>query len=224
MYFTKTRELNKYEKMMKRTPDIGSKRSEEDMPSCTKCLNKDLPIIRCRNCRCRNIAARAWNTGRTTKEWLERGLTQITYVPFAERLKSVLASFSGNRRYFHNWHELAFKSAVNHYSLRDDQVGKLAGVYVLSIQPELMQKVYVLSDRIIPFNAKLTFKEKKTLEFANQLLDPKAKLQLGWVSNDLMFSEAEFICLCNAILIRDYGMAVIRERLEPSRQYIRIPC
>ena|GEM_PF-3764633 len=39
MYFTKTRELNKYEKMMKRTPDIGSKRSEEDMPTCNKCLN-----------------------------------------------------------------------------------------------------------------------------------------------------------------------------------------
>ena len=39
MYFTKTRELNKYENMMKRTPDIGSKRSEEDMPTCNKCLN-----------------------------------------------------------------------------------------------------------------------------------------------------------------------------------------
>lgn len=224
MYFTKTKELRKYEKMMKRTPDIGSKRAEEDMPACTKCFHKEDPIIKCRNCRCCNIAERAWKTRRTTEEWLKGGLSQITYVPFAERLQSVLESFNGNRRYFHEWHELAFKSAVYRYSFRNEQQNKLACVYALSIQPDLMRKVYVLSDRVIPFNSKLTFKEKAMVNFANQLINPNAKLHLGWVSNDLMFTDAEFICLCNSILIRDYGMAVIRERLDPNRQYIRIPC
>lgn len=224
MYFTKSYHLKKYEKMMKETPDIGSKRVEEDMPACSRCPYKDLPIIKCRNRRCCHITERAKNTGRTTYEWLKGGLSQITYVPFAERLRSVLETFNGNRRYYHEWHELGFKSAVNRYFINNSQNSKLACVYALSIQPELMRKVYVLSDRVIPFNAKLNFKEKAILNFANQLMDPKAKLQLSWVSNDLMFTDAEFICLCNAILIRDYGISVIREKLEPERQYIRIPC
>ena len=224
MYFTKTKELRKYEKMMKETPDIGRKRFEEETPACSHCVYKDYPMINCRNRRCCHIAERAMNTKRTTEEWLVQGLSQITYGPFAARLKSVLESFSGNRRYYHEWHELAFKSAAYRYGLNNSMHGKLACIYALSIQPELMKKVYVLSDRVIPFNAKLNFKEKKTLEFANQLLDPTTKLQLGWVSNGLMFSDAEFICLCNAILIRDYGISVIREKISPDRQYIRIPC
>ncbi len=42
MYFTKSKNLNRFERMMKRTPDIGSKRIEEDMPARTHCMNRDL--------------------------------------------------------------------------------------------------------------------------------------------------------------------------------------
>lgn len=217
LYFADEK-LRGYERDMKVIPNSGRREVWETKENCSECVKHDFSFRACVECKCPYIARKMEEYSVTTKHLMETLMTRITYIPFNIRVKEVLSHFYGNKLYINSTHLVLFRNALTRSEVKKNDYARIAAMYVLTMVPDAWSKMIWTFKGFICQRSSRNNKEKAIMRFANQLFDGKTKPDLSAVSDKSLFSDDEFICLCNALMISRYGTSVIKLKMVDRQE------
>ena len=207
MYFTGAK-LRPFESEMKKVPFFDKKEVWDEIDYCKECKNFHKSLDKCMRAHCPNLQKKFMTDRVNTHKLFKTFLTGIGYTPFKNRLQSAMKGFSGNRLFMDLGHcerfsrEIAFTERYAY--------NKMACLYVLTMYPYIWENVVESSGRYYSIE---DFPDRKTqvfIEFANELGSYKKIVDLKGMANCRKISNTEFVYLCNAMLIRRFGLSVIK--------------
>lgn len=143
------------------------------------------------------------------RDLVETFLLDHPYIPFAHRVIDMLAKYKGNKLFYNNAHKAAFEAAMS--EINDDDYDHIACVYVLTIRPDIWEHCVHTSQGYLCMSAEIEQKDRVLVSFANEIYRSTTKLSLKEISFRRNVSDKEFYYVCNAILIRRFGLAVIKK-------------
>ena len=223
LYFADEK-LRGYERDMKEIPNFGKREVCETKDHCYDCVKHDYSFRACVECKCPYIARKMEEYSVTTRHLIETLMTRITYIPFNNRVIEVLSLFYGNKLYINSTHLVLFRNALTKSGVKKNDYGRIAAMYVLTMVPDAWSEMFWTFKGFICRRSSRNIKEKAIMKFANQLYKGKKKPDLSAVSDKSLFSDDEFICLCNALMISRYGTSVIKLKMvdRPETKKYRI--
>lgn len=208
MYFTDSNEMHKFEREMRGVPFFGKRMPWDDIESCRECRNYNSQIRDCMDEHCPYLKRKLRSNSVVTKDMFETFLLSISYEPFNTRLKATLEHMKGNKLFLNKPHRVAFLDAVSNSDV--DDYNYLAGIYILTMYPQLW-KNFKQNNYCIRLNANLIDERLRTIiRFNKQILAGEKYLTLRYISDEDFVSDREFIYLCNAILVRRFGVVVLK--------------
>ena len=95
--------------------------------------------------------------------------------------------------------------------INDDDYDHIACVYVLTIRPDIWEHCVHTSQGYLCMSAEIEQKDRALVSFANDIYRSTTRLSLKEISFRRNISDKEFYYICNAILIRRFGLAVIKK-------------
>lgn len=208
MYFTDTENLRRYEREMKKVPNFDRKEIWEHCDSCKDCKYYQSKLEDCVTAHCPYIKRKIRSNFLVTRDMVETFLSDNAYIPFSNRVADMLIKYKGNKLYFNNEHKVAFEQAIT--EIPEDDYNHLACMYVLTLRPCIREHTVHTSNGYICMSSDIKSKDKVLINFANDLYLGTKKLSLKEISYHRNVSDSEFIYICNAILIRRFGIAVIK--------------
>ena len=223
LYFADEK-LHGYERDMKVVPNFGKREVWERKDHCSDCVKHDFSFRACVECKCPYLSRKMEEYSVTTKHLMETLMTRITYIPFNNRVKEALSHFYGNKLYINSTHLVLFRNALTRSEVKKNDYGRIAAMYVLTMVPDAWSEMVWTIKGFICQRSSRNNKEKAIMKFANQLFAGKGKPDLCAVSKKELFSDDEFICLCNALMISRYGTSVIKLKMvdRPETKKYRI--
>lgn len=223
LYFADEK-LRGYERDMKVIPNFGKREAWEEKGHCSDCVKHDFSFRACVECKCPYLSRKMEEYSVTTKHLMETLMVRITYIPFKNRVNEVLSHFYGNKLYINSAHLVLFRNALTRSKVRKNDYGRIAAMYVLTMVPDAWSEMVWTIKGFICQRSSRNIKEKAIMKFANQLFAGKGKPDLFAVSKKELFSDDEFICLCNALMISRYGTSVIKLKMvdRPETKNYRI--
>ena len=144
-----------------------------------------------------------------TRDLVETFLLDHPYIPFAHRVIDMLAKYKGNKLFYNKAHKAAFEAAMS--EINDDDYDHIACVYVLTIRPDIWEHCVHTSQGYLCMSAEIEQKDRVLVSFANDIYCSITRLSLKEISFRRNISDKEFYYICNAILIRRFGLAVIKK-------------
>ena len=212
--------LRGYEYNMKVIPNFGKRGVWEGKEFCNDCKKYDHSFKACVDSNCPYIVRKMEAYSVTTKHLMQTLLSRITYVPFNNRLYEVLNHFYGNKLYLSTTHLVLFRNALIKSKIKKEDYGRIAAMYVLTMVPDTWAEMVLGIKGFICQRSTHDRKEKMIMKYANQLFAGNGRPDLSAISNESLFSDAEFICLCNALMISRYGTSVIKLRMTDRQESV----
>ena len=210
MYFTDDKKLQRFEREMKIVPNFERKELWEFAESCSDCKNYGCKLESCMEAHCPYIKRKIRSNSIITRDLVETFLVDNPYIPFAHRVINMLAKYKGNKLFYNKAHKAAFEAAMN--EINDDDYDHIACVYVLTIRPDIWEHCVHSSQGYLCMSAEIEQKDRVLVSFANEIYRSTTRLSLKEISFRRNISDKEFYYVCNAILIRRFGLAVIKKR------------
>ncbi len=208
MYFTSDPSLQRLEKEMQGVPNFGRREVWEKCESCESCVNFEKSFSTCRKAKCPDISKKIAKSQVTTAELIKTVLHRYLYYPFNERIKAILLNFKGDLRFKDEAHKKCFNEAVKAVSKSDKEL--LAAIYLLTIRPQIFESIVHTPKGFISLISDLSYRDRVLISLANAIRTGVKPLPLRGVSDNSYVSDREFICVCNALLIKSLGLAVVR--------------
>lgn len=209
MYFTDNKKLQRFEHDMKIVPNFERKEVWEYADSCKECRNCNSKLDCCMEAHCPYIKRKIRSNAILTRDLVEAFLLDHPYIPFAHRVINMLAKYKGNKLFYNKAHKAAFEAAMN--EINDDDYDHIACVYVLTIRPDIWEHCVHTSQGYLCMSAEIEQKDRVLVSFANEIYRSTTRLSLKEISFRRNISDKEFYYVCNAILIRRFGLAVIKK-------------
>lgn len=207
MYFTGA-ELRPFEREMRQVPYFDKTEIWDDVHRCEDCRNYNLEIKKCMKVHCPYLKRKFLTDSVTTHKLFKTFLRQIEYQPFKRRFVEVMSEFSGNRQFVDRGHCERFSEAIKVISSYD--YNSLAALYVLTMSPSLWYDVTLSVNRYVAISPFTNKKEDVLIEFANALYSRDKFVDLRGITNCRRISNSEFIYLCNAMLIKRFGLSALK--------------
>ena len=208
MYFTDDPTSRRWEREMQGVPNFGRREVWEKCESCESCINFDKGFNTCWKAKCPDISKKITQSQVTTAELIKTVLHRYLYYPFNERIKTILLNFKGDLRFKDESHKKSFNEAVKAVSKSDKEL--IAAIYILTIRPHIYESIVSTSKGFISLISDICYKDRVMISLANAIRTGVKPLPLQGVSDNSFVSEREFICICNALLIKTLGLAVVR--------------
>ena len=208
MYFTDNKKLQRFEHDMKIVPNFERKEIWEYGDSCRECKNYKSKLTECMAVHCPYLKRKIRSNAVLTRDMVETFLTDNAYIPFSHRVIDMLAKYKGNKLFISKWHKSAFERAAA--KVQEDDYNHLACLYVLTLRPQISEYIQHTSNGYVCMSSNLIPKDMVLIKFANDLYLGTKKLSLKEISYRKNVSDKEFFYICNAILIRRFGTAVIK--------------
>ncbi|MEE0874949.1 MAG: hypothetical protein UIH27_15985 [Ruminococcus sp.] len=209
MYFTENKELQRFEREMKIVPNFERKEVWEYADSCNECKNYKCKLEGCMEAHCPYLMRKIRSNSIITRDLVETFLLDHPYIPFAHRVIDMLAKYKGNKLFYNKAHKAAFEAAMN--EINDDDYDHIACVYALTIRPDIWEHCVHTSQGYLCMSAEIEQKDRVLISFANDIYRSTTRLSLKEISFRRNISDKEFYYICNAILIRRFGLAVIKK-------------
>ena len=209
MYFTENKELQRFEREMKIVPNFERKEVWEFADSCNECKNYECKLESCMEAHCPYLKRKICSNSIITRDLVETFLLDHPYIPFAHRVIDMLAKYKGNKLFYNKAHKSAFEAAMS--EINDDDYDHIACVYVLTIRPDIWEHCVHTSQGYLCMSAEIEQKDRVLVSFANDIYRSTTRLSLKEISFRRNISDKEFYYICNAILIRRFGLAVIKK-------------
>lgn len=209
MYFTENKELQRFERDMKVVPNFERKEVWEFANSCSECRNCDCKLDSCVEAHCPYIKRKIQSNAIITRDLVETFLLDNRYIPFAHRVINILAKYKGNKLFCSKAHKAAFEAAMQ--DINEDDFNHIACVYTLTIRPNIWDHAVHTSQGYFFMTSDLEPKDRVLIDFANDLYLGTKRLSLKEISFRRNICDKEFFYICNAILIRRFGTAVIKK-------------
>ena len=212
MYFTDNKKLQRFEHDMKLVPNFERKEIWEYGDSCRECKNYDSKIVSCMQAHCPYLKRKIRSNAVSTRDLVETFLADNAYIPFSHRVIDMLAKYRGNKLFISKWHKAAFEKATA--EVPSDDYNRLACLYVLTIRPQISEYIVHTSNGYVCLSSNLIPKDMVLINFANDLYLGRKQISLKEISYRKYVSDKEFFYICNAILIRRFGTAVIKKEVN----------
>lgn len=208
MYFTDSDDLHRFEKDMRSIPFFGVRKAWDYIDDCTECRKYNFPIRDCVNEHCPYLKRKIRSNAVTAKDLFETFLLSIPYGAFKKRVRYVLSHMTDNKFFVDRNHKAVFLNKIADSDIDDNNY--IAGIYILTMYPLFFDfKVFnnLYEDKITKIDNK---KLKALARFATEIFSGDKFLDLKDISDRKLVVDDEFICLCNAILIRKFGVSVLK--------------
>ncbi|MCQ4022869.1 hypothetical protein [Ruminococcus sp. zg-924] len=208
MYFTDTENLRRYEREMKKVPNFDRKEIWEHCDSCIDCKNYEFKLEDCVTAYCPYIKRKIRSNFVVTMDMVRTFLSDNAYIPFSNRVAYMLIKYKGNKLFLNKEHKVAFEQTIT--GIPEDDYNHVACMYVLALRPHIREHTVHTSKGYVCMSSDIKPKDKVLINFANDLYLGTKKLYLKEISYHRNVSDSEFIYICNAILIRRFGIVVIK--------------
>lgn len=208
MYFTDDPTSRRWEREMQGVPNFGRREVWEKCESCESCINFDKGFNTCWKAKCPDISKKVILSRVSTDELIRTVLHNYQYVPFKNRINEILLNFKGNLKFRDEEHRKCFEKAITDVPKNNKEL--LAAIYVLTIRPHIFNGIIHTPSGFISLIPDLHHKDRVLICLANAINAGKKPVPLQGVSETANLSDREFICVCNALLIKTLGLAVIR--------------
>lgn len=208
MYFTDSDNLHRFEKDMISIPFFGVRKAWDYIDDCTEWRKYHSPIRDCMDEHCPYLKSKIRSDIVTTKDLFEAILLSIPYGAFKKRVRYVLSHMTDNKFFVDRKHKSVFLNKIADSDIDDNNY--IAGIYILTMYPLFFDfKVFdnLDEDKITKIDNK---KLKVLARFATEIFSGDKFLDLKDISDRKLVVDDEFICLCNAILIRRFGVSVLK--------------
>ena len=209
MYFTDNKKLQRFERDMKIIPNFERKEVWEYADSCKECRNCDSKLDSCMEGHCPYIKRKIRSNAILTRDLVEAFLLDHPYIPFAHRVIDMLAKYKGNKLFFNKAHKAAFEAAIE--EIPEDDYNHLACVYALTIRPHIWEHAVHTSQGYFCMTSGLEPRDRVLISFANNIYLGTKRVSLKEISFRRNICDKEFYYICNALLIRRFGTAVIKK-------------
>ena len=209
MYFTDSKRLQRFERDMRLIPNFERKEVWEYSDSCSGCRNCNSKLDSCVEAHCPYIKRKIQSQSVYTRDLVEAFLLDHPYIPFAHRVIDMLAKYKGNKLFFNKAHRAAFEAAIR--EIPEDDFNHLACIYVLTIRPLIWEHSVHSSQGYFCMASDLEPRDRVLIAFANDLYLGTGRISLKEISFRRNICDKEFYYICNALLIRRFGTAVIKK-------------
>lgn len=207
MYFTGA-ELRPFEREMRKVPYFDKGEVWDDAERCEDCRFYNLDIRKCMKAHCPYLKRKFMTDAVTTQKLFKTFLKRIGYQPFIRRLNEVMGAVNGNRMFIDRGHFERFSEEIR--GVPSYEYNSLAALYVLTLNPAIWYDVGVSMNRYVPLSMFPEKKESVLIDFANALNSKERFVDLRGITNCRRISNTEFIYLCNAMLIKRFGLSVLK--------------
>ena len=209
MYFTDNKKLQRFEHDMKIVPNFERKEVWEYADSCKECRNCNSKLDSCMEAHCPYIKRKIRSNTILTRDLVEAFLLDHPYIPFAHRVINMLSKYKGNKLFYNKAHKAAFEAAIE--EIPEDDHNHLACVYALTIRPNIWEHAVHTSQGYFCMASDLEPRDRVLITFANDLYLGTGRISLKEISFRRNICDKEFYYICNALLIRRFGTAVIKK-------------
>lgn len=194
---------------MRKVPGFEQKEFWDYADSCEDCRNHEASVQSCINVCCPYLTRKFLTESVTTYELFWTFLRGIKYSPFNLRLDAAMGTFEGNRTFLDNNHLKRFNGMIKKSTRYTNS--KLSILYVFAMYPHI-QNITVKSagGTYLPIGKSHDSKTEMLIDFINELASNRRTVSLKGISTCKEISVREFICLCNAVLIKRFGLSVVK--------------